>query len=35
MDNILKKNHYCIIPLFHYSMIEVKTYASKNTLYFH
>jgi hypothetical protein len=29
------KTHYSIVPLFHYSMIEVKTHASKNTLYFH
>jgi hypothetical protein len=29
------KTHYSIIPLFHYSMIEAKTQASKNTLYFH
>jgi hypothetical protein len=29
------KTHYSIVPLFHYSMIEAKTHASKNTLYFH
>jgi hypothetical protein len=25
MDNILIKNHYSIIPLFHYSMNKAKT----------
>ena len=35
MDNILKKNHYSIIPLFHYSMIEAETQTSDNTKYFH
>jgi len=34
MDNILLKNHYSIIPLFHYSMNGVKTQTSNNTLYF-
>ncbi len=29
------ETHYSIVPLFHYSMIEAKTHASKNTLYFH
>jgi len=31
MDNVLLKP---TIPSFHYSMIEAKTHASKNTLYF-
>ncbi len=34
MDNILKKNHYSIIPLFHYSMIEAEAQTSDNTQYF-
>ncbi len=29
MDNILKKTHYSIIPLFHYSLVEAKTQISK------
>jgi len=29
------KNHYSIIPLFHYSIIEAKIQASKNILHFH
>ncbi len=29
------KNHYSIIPLCHYSMIEAKTQTSNITLYFH
>ncbi len=35
MANILKKNHYSIIPLFHYSMIEAEAQTSDNTQYFH
>ncbi len=35
MDNILRKNHYSIIPLFHYSMIEAEAQTSDNTQYFH
>jgi hypothetical protein len=27
MDNILRKTHYSIIPLFHYSMIEAEDQA--------
>jgi hypothetical protein len=34
MDNILLKNHYSIIPLFHYSMIEAEAQNSDNTQYF-
>jgi hypothetical protein len=29
------ETHYSIVPLFHYSMIEAKIDALKNTLYFH
>jgi uncharacterized protein YabN with tetrapyrrole methylase and pyrophosphatase domain len=29
MDNILKKTHYSIIPLFHYSMIESDVELAK------
>jgi hypothetical protein len=29
------KTHYSIVPLFHYSMIEAKIHALKNTPYFH
>ncbi|MGD9046258.1 MAG: hypothetical protein PVG06_21295 [Desulfobacterales bacterium] len=28
------KTHYSNVPLFHYSMIEAKTHALKNTPYF-
>jgi CRISPR/Cas system-associated endonuclease Cas1 len=35
MDNFLFKNHYSIIPLFHYSKIEVESQTSINTQYFH
>jgi hypothetical protein len=35
LKNIPLKIHYSIVPLFHYSMSETKTQASKNTLYFH
>jgi hypothetical protein len=35
MADILKKNHYSIIPLFHYSLIEAETQTSDNTQYFH
>ena len=35
MDNILRKNHYSNIPLFHYSMIEAEAQTSYNTQYFH
>ena len=30
MDGIRLKNHYSIIPLFHYSMIETNTQTLKN-----
>jgi hypothetical protein len=35
IDNILKKTHYSIIPIFQYSIIEAKTPASKNNRYCH
>ena len=35
MDYILLKNQYSILPIFHYSMNEVKTQTSNNTTYFY
>lgn len=33
MDDILFKSRYSSVPLFHYSIIETKTHALKNTPY--